>query len=921
MADSSSGSEGASRPPFPKPEARRSGFLPPPINKTSSTDRVVVTLSSVAKTPPPATAAAGSAVAPPKKLPTFAPSSILSAKETVSKMVQAPALRPPQLNRTMKVKLPEKTGVLPKLTSLSNMPISPVESKSSEPATPAPVAKAPATIPASLSAKAATTTIPASARTAPLASPAAAKPPVTKPEPAPAHQPPPLPAAGTRAPALKLKPLQVGASAPGESIFASDETKESPGAAKLHQPREISAPSPASADAIARAPVLRDDGAVKPAAGLLPPPLPPVDKPEPLHVAPPLVNHGKPDAVEKHRLPAALRKADVSSLATPPRPPEPAGAKAVPPLIEEAIAKGPATPASHATPTSNVPKDAPAARVYIGAIPPPAEASTAQKILDRQTPSPLSSPNPETIAQKSALPISSASSGPAATTLKESLAAARQEAVEISRPLPKPDSTSIKKAPPARAPRELPFFAGLFARRRKPVSLTGEKSQPARKIAATPPISPAAAAIPLATGAALATAAASSRPPPAPKTSAPPTPDKSAASAAARSARVRKKQIRSTIAFYVLFIGVMVPLLYVLGIHFSSETRVEGQVIPPAGMMLSNEVWVVSDFSPLATSIADDLANDRAPKIQLIQERQDHVQRAQADIAAREERIRLLSEQVQAAKDEITAVIKQAHDAAQKVWDGPGAELEDQYKSKLAQLGESIASRARTLNLKYAPDPTYQSPEVWANAYRLSLYQTPPGVDGVKEHQWIEDQIKAWRAYTQVYDASKEKLRLQAAQIQLSPSAQVADVNGKIIDLQHRIDSTEAEEEPLKTELQRAQTDLAAAQATEASLDDKYYQQLYALPESSITKRLPLMQNGRFTWPRMENDSAFSQSDRTHSYWIFARAIRQDGRQYWVLDHFSISQNSVVAVLIEPTSFLSTKAILRPDLSPEEQQK
>ena len=388
-----------------------------------------------------------------------------------------------------------------------------------------------------------------------------------------------------------------------------------------------------------------------------------------------------------------------------------------------------------------------------------------------------------------------------------------------------------------------------------------------------------------------------------------------------RSARLRKKQLVSTIAFYVVFILVVLPLLFFLGLHFSSETSIRGQVIPPAGMLLSNEVWVVSDFRELAAGVADDLAAERAPKLQEIQERQEHVQRAQADIAAREERIRLLQDQITGAKDEIGSVIKQARDASQKVWDGPGASLENEYKNRLAQLQQSIAARATSLNLKYTPDDTYQSPEVWANAYRLALYQTPPGIDGAKEHTWIEDQLVQWRAFTKTFDDRKDKLRLQAAQILLSPTARVNDLNGQIDDLQHRVDSTQAEEEPLKTELQQARTDLAQSQAAEAHLDDAYYQQLYKLPEQSITKRLPMRPDGRFDWTHLEKDSAFSSSDKSHTYWIFSRAVRKDGRQFWMLDHFSISQNSNLAILIDPGSFISTKAILRPDLSADDQQE
>ena len=453
--------------------------------------------------------------------------------------------------------------------------------------------------------------------------------------------------------------------------------------------------------------------------------------------------------------------------------------------------------------------------------------------------------------------------------------------------------------PPASSPRNTALEAALtplalIAAAAQKISPT--KKAPAIKAAALPPATVTPPALPASVPAEVPVA---------------PTP--------ARSARLRKRQLISTIAFYLVF-AAFLPFLFVLGFHFSSETSVRGQVIPPPGMLLSDEVWVVSDFRELAAGVADDLAAERAPKLQEIQERQEHVQRTQADIAAREERIRLLQDQITEAKGEIGTAIKQARDAAQKIWDGPGASLENGYKDRLAQLQQSIAARAKSLNLKYVPDDTYQSPEVWANAYRLALYQTPPGVDGAKEHTWIEAQLVQWRAFTKTFDDSKDKLRQQATQIQQTPTARVNDLNSQIDDVQHRVDSTQAEEEPLKTELQQARTDLAQSLAAEAHLDDAYYDQLYKLPEQSITKRLPMRPDGRFDWAHLEKDSAFSSSEKSHTYWIFSRAVRKDGRQYWMLDHFSISQNSNLAIVVEPGSFISTKAILRPDLSADDQQ-
>jgi len=279
--------------------------------------------------------------------------------------------------------------------------------------------------------------------------------------------------------------------------------------------------------------------------------------------------------------------------------------------------------------------------------------------------------------------------------------------------------------------------------------------------------------------------------------------------------------------------------------------------------------------------------------------------------------MRLLNGQIQSAKDEEVALVKTSREATQKIWDGDGARLDEEYDSRLNDLQRTIADRAKANKLDYQPDDTYHSPEVWANAYRLALYQVPPGVDSAKEYQWLSAQMKQWRDLVKSLDAQKEQLREQAAQIKLAPSGKIADLNAKIDELQHRIDTTQAEEDPLKAELQQAQTDLATSQAEEAGLDDKYYKQLDTLPGENIIKHIPLAPNGRFSW--VEDENSFAVGEKEHHYWIFARAVRPDGREYWALGRFSVEKDSTVGLIMDPDGFVSTKAILRPDLSPDEQ--
>jgi predicted nuclease with TOPRIM domain len=313
--------------------------------------------------------------------------------------------------------------------------------------------------------------------------------------------------------------------------------------------------------------------------------------------------------------------------------------------------------------------------------------------------------------------------------------------------------------------------------------------------------------------------------------------------------------------------------------------------------------------------VADDDARERVPLQAAVQEAQDHVQRVQADIASREERIHLINDDIQAARDEIAGAVKKSQSDSQAIYDNQGKELDGEYNAHMNALKDAIAGRAASLKLPYQPDPQYPSPEVWANAYRLALYETPPGVDGVKEHQWIADQMKQWRDFEKSMDGRYEQMREQAATAKQSASPKVTDLNSKIEDLNGRVQNTQAEEEPLKAELKQAQDDLAQAQAADAGLDDKFYGEIYRLPDDNISYRIPLRPDGRFTWIP---DNPFGEGEIEHNYLIFSRAVRGDGRQYWSLHEFRMKKNETTEVTIEPGSYESTKQILRPNLSPDE---
>jgi predicted nuclease with TOPRIM domain len=897
----------ADNPPTPKsgplpplPSSGMTGRLPPTTQlpvKRGGPGKIVVMLSSVAKPPTQSQSLlplpAVTPDAPPKVVPTTDSSPLPVRRRPPplppKQVSPAAAPLPSRLSATTYVKLPPKTSV-PRLASLVGTPG--IVRPGKEPASKV----SPPPLPAKWSEpKSGAQHIPPIKLSEPPPSEDSADSLFLSPsKPAPAEKPKGwknLQPGELNPPKGDLESLEVFARSQRLGATATPATpvpKEDAVLAKAPEPTQhpplpstTPAENPAPHPLHVAPPLL--ESVAEPHAGKLPPPLAPESPAaHPLHVAPPMME----SATEPHagKLPPPLAPESPAAHPLHIAPPmmesaaEPHAEKLrqphLPPVLPDssAVQKVPALiPSETVTPEHPLPMPA------SPGVKPAATADT----MTKSVPLVVSSSSPASPAAK----IAEAKAPEIKSLLKPAVlpkrAVALAQAVEVEAPATPP----LKTAP------ENPAPAGLAIPLPETIPVVPPPSVPASAGPLVPP--------------------EKVTPPP----SAPATSSSKAPLPLTRAARAKKRRLVEVIVFYVLFAFTAVAL-FLGGLYFCRETRVEGQVIPPQGMTLNNEVWIVSDFRELASGIAEDLAAERTPLLQEIQERQEHVQRSQADVASREERIRLIQEEMQASKDEITSLVKKSRDDTQQIWDGPGAQIDAEYASRLDQLQKSIADRAKSLNLKYQPDPAFNSPEVWANAYRLALYEVPAGVDTVKEHQWLGDQMKAWRDFLKSLDDRKEQLREQAAQLKLAPAPQITDLNTKIDDMQHRVDSTAAEEVPLKAELQQAQADLAQAQTADAGLDEKYYKQLDSLPGEAITKHIPLLSNGRFSWVE---DDIFVEGEKEHHYWIFSRATRADKRQYWALHHFSVSKNETLELIIDPDGFLSTKAILRPDLSPDEQ--
>jgi peptidoglycan hydrolase CwlO-like protein len=366
-----------------------------------------------------------------------------------------------------------------------------------------------------------------------------------------------------------------------------------------------------------------------------------------------------------------------------------------------------------------------------------------------------------------------------------------------------------------------------------------------------------------------------------------------------------RRSLLSRVLFVLLVCGSFTGLAYYTYFQWR-ETQVIGVVVlPKEGGYAIQEVAIVQDFSTEALRTAADLYYERAPLVREIQEKQQIVSRVQADLAGRQERIKLLREQIDTAHKDIDAVIRDAREASKKVWTDEGAKLDREYDERMSAFKNAVENRARELNLPYDPATDIQSPEVWVNAFRLSLYDAPASVNGAEQRIWAESQLNAWKAYNKEWEDRVTKLKAEVERIQTAPKERIDEINRRIATLNARVDETTTEIEPLQRELDLNQKSLDLILAEERSLDNEYYGRILKAPGVRHHTFDFDAATGEFRWRNIQKTPF-----RPGIYTLWVRVIR-DNIEYWSLVNIPIYPYVKTVVVIQPTALVPVVEILR----------
>lgn len=375
---------------------------------------------------------------------------------------------------------------------------------------------------------------------------------------------------------------------------------------------------------------------------------------------------------------------------------------------------------------------------------------------------------------------------------------------------------------------------------------------------------------------------------------------------------IPSKVIRGTIwvVVRIILIAAVLGLGY-LSFNQLRETRLEGFVNLPPGYELK-KVCLVRDFRSDVLNLVEDLAVFQGPLRNDIEQLQDQISHAKSDVAGRDERVRLLNEEIDNAGKEIASSLNEARTASEEIWNGPGVQLDSEYAQKKEEFHKKILDRASKLAINYIDNNDFKDPEVWVNAFRLALYDSPKGINAATERAWAENELADWKKYVATYQQTLTDLKHKVEGIQTSPQGRIGEITKRIDDLKTQVADAQAEIEPIQKELQNNQEALNKLLEKQAGLEAPFYKQVVEAPEGGVLVKLGFdSSTNRFNWREINHDPQYQPKEGEPShYFLWVSAFSPKGQEYWSFQSIDLYYFGTTQVIIQPTALISVRDLI-----------
>jgi predicted nucleic acid-binding Zn-ribbon protein len=383
-----------------------------------------------------------------------------------------------------------------------------------------------------------------------------------------------------------------------------------------------------------------------------------------------------------------------------------------------------------------------------------------------------------------------------------------------------------------------------------------------------------------------------------------------AAAVAAKAAAAQKSTVRRPllarpavlIPLLLLFAGLAAVSIY----YLTRETRLTVDVAG-GDIALNPEAHIVFNFAGKIHMLRRDYQNRQQPLIQQVEQQQLQLISARGDLAGRQQRKKLLDDALAQYQKEIPEILRQGQEALDRFWNQEGEALKAEYRNTLEALHKEIADKAQSLGIAYTRNPELDAIEVAANAYRLALYNAPPGIKVDDERRWVETILARWKKFEAEWTERQLQLRDQAMAIKQQPGPKVAAAEERIASLRQEIDALTIELQALESEVATYERRLQEAQEALEATIQPFMQELLNIPGQFEHISFPLPPSGPLVLRNLQERTDLVPG----SYTLLIRGTR-GGQEYWAIKEFTIAAYKKNTVSVQPQDFVPASSLLMP---------
>ncbi|SDT86236.1 hypothetical protein SAMN05444156_0157 [Verrucomicrobium sp. GAS474] len=376
------------------------------------------------------------------------------------------------------------------------------------------------------------------------------------------------------------------------------------------------------------------------------------------------------------------------------------------------------------------------------------------------------------------------------------------------------------------------------------------------------------------------------------------------------SAPKKKKRIPpivSRILGWILAIALIGGLAYG-AVYYLRQTQMQGIIVAP-DYLLPEKVAIIRDFSGDISALRVEFRSARAPFERDLAEKELNLKRIASDLAVVEQRKKLYQQEADAANAEVAAILDRARNEADAVWKNTGGALDAEYQAKTDAFIQSLVDRAAAIKLPFTLNPDanpLRSPDVWANAFRLALYNPPAPIKPVAEREWLEKQLAEWHVYEKGYDERRTAIKAQAAAIRKAVSPKMDEIRVRVDKAAADVAAAEADAAPLRDELANAKVETEGARTRIVDQRASYVAQLQDIPKRNLIQSLPVDHRGRFRWEHLEANAQFPPGN--YLLWV---ELKKDDQPYWAVVPFTIKEYQRLSLVLKPGAFVPALDLIK----------